>query len=1327
MRRRIFAVPHIGSKGRSTAPRILIRKGYIPLAKNATEIATANVHKTTKITIGLVVIFFLLLGFIITLSIPTILLNSLPLSKLVVTQVFKTDLGPDGLLNAGDVIIIEVNIFNNGTDSEVDIVVNCTFADLTCPSAKRFGLEPGQNKTCIGTYIITQDDIDNESVFESTSSTMSKNGTTGANLSPVTSDTITLGIDDIAPQAGCRKCVFNETSLQGNCFALYQNCTDDPTCTSCVMAYQSETNLAPVCGMDINWQNLQACLCMYCASDCMVPPTAVCLNGRTNLFLDGSGSFVVDAMAMAPDSVMVCDPLMFTSLPPVVNCSHIGNQTLMIEVEHNGLQDHCMVDVAVIDNIAPTAICQNITIDLDMAGMAEIMSMAIDGGSDDNCVFTKTINMDMFNCSNVPTSMATLTVTDASGNSDQCTTTITVNDVTPPSLICSDIVVMLDGSGMAMIAPIDAAMFNDECGISSMTINPDTFSCPDALGPPITYTAEITDINMNSVQCNINTVTVQDTTVPTAQCQVLVMINLDANGDHTYAPGELDNGSNDNCGISSSSVSPPSVTGCPTSALATLNVQDPSGNMDSCMSMVSFNDITPPVVSCSDITRNLDGTGMASIGVGDVATITEACGVMSSSVMPNAFTCADALLGPQSYTTTVIDTSSNMGSCSSNTVEIQDMTSPTAVCQNIGVTLAMGSATIMANQLDGGSTDNCGVSFSANQTTFTSMDVPSVSVTLTVTDPSGNMDTCISTVTVDTGAVLITCPADIVKTDGQFMEDYASLPTPADPGFCETPVFSFEDDMPMQLAKKEKTKQQTVTHDDAFVKVTSKDDFSLGNYTTAIPSPQGPIAPNITMIDPSKKRNVPGFPSLYLSIEDEVTSSFTAGSGSFQQIDADTSSSYKITVVQDTGLASPIVYIDNLSDLSIRGFFLLTSIQSSADCATFSSGASVIHDITANRWIIAAKGISSTRVCLYVSNIENPFSATWQEFFFTLTRPSRNSIPFHIGYQDSRYIITSRDTSKNNIYMVQIRRTELLAGTSASVFIPFAGGYTPSPLPFVTCVPLHFKYTPAPTTGFSWCCHVVGTIIQCGRVSLGSTTHVPYNFPFVSDLDTSSCDATDQCIDTSVSKGMGSSSLTGGVGQPGKIIVRDGAKFYVIYSNARNREIVIKGLQMGSTTTFISLLEIPGEEYIFTDPDDPTGYVLAPSIDLDEQDQIIFNYIHFPSTSAGNVDYRIKVATKKTTDTTFTNVETIFTSTNQIASYTTPVVSGTGVTLAQVDTGDGNIRRFVTTHMGPEEDSGDLNVETAICRVLGVSFTRTWTAITTCGDTGVCTQNIELI
>lgn len=102
-----------------------------------------------------------------------------------------------------------------------------------------------------------------------------------------------------------------------------------------------------------------------------------------------------------------------------------------------------------------------------------------------------------------------------------------------------------------------------------------------------------------------------------------------------------------------------------------------------------------------------------------------------------------------------------------------DTEDPVAVCQDITVSLdENGEVIVNAADVDGGSTDNSGsISFALDQNDFDCSDIGTVNVTLTVTDPSGNSDTCSATITIvdDLGPSFTSCPAEdtITLEEGQ--------------------------------------------------------------------------------------------------------------------------------------------------------------------------------------------------------------------------------------------------------------------------------------------------------------------------------------------------------------------------------------------------------------------------------------------------------------------------------------------------------------------------------------------------------------------------------
>ncbi len=113
-----------------------------------------------------------------------------------------------------------------------------------------------------------------------------------------------------------------------------------------------------------------------------------------------------------------------------VNTAGVQLGNGLVTITTGGLPCTNSVRVAVtvtLDNIAPVATCQSVSVTLDSTGNGTLNAAAVDNGSTDNCtVASVTVNPSAFTCVNAGANTVTLTVTDGNGNSSTCTTTVTV-------------------------------------------------------------------------------------------------------------------------------------------------------------------------------------------------------------------------------------------------------------------------------------------------------------------------------------------------------------------------------------------------------------------------------------------------------------------------------------------------------------------------------------------------------------------------------------------------------------------------------------------------------------------------------------------------------------------------------------------------------------------------------------------------------------------------------------------------------------------------------------------------------------------------------------
>lgn len=275
------------------------------------------------------------------------------------------------------------------------------------------------------------------------------------------------------------------------------------------------------------------------------------------------------------------------------DCSNLGTNTVTLTVTANGPSTStCTSTVTVQDTEAPVAVCQNFSVNLDASGNASISTTDIDNGSSDNCSVTLSLDVTSFDCTDVGANIVTLTVEDPAGNSDNCTATVTVNDATPPTALCQNKTLVLDGSGSATLLVSDINNgSSDNCAISTRVLDQTSFNCSD-LGTN-TVTLTVTDVNSNVSTCTA-TVTVQDNQTPTINCPSnIVECSLDGNGAIVTYPAVT---GSDNCGYTISQTDASGLTSGSTFPIGTTTqewtITDAAGNTNSCSFDITV-DATP--------------------------------------------------------------------------------------------------------------------------------------------------------------------------------------------------------------------------------------------------------------------------------------------------------------------------------------------------------------------------------------------------------------------------------------------------------------------------------------------------------------------------------------------------------------------------------------------------------------------------------------------------------------------------------------------------------------------------------------------------------------
>ena len=185
-----------------------------------------------------------------------------------------------------------------------------------------------------------------------------------------------------------------------------------------------------------------------------------------------------------------------------------------------------VIQLITIDDItSPTALCQDITVQLDGTGNVTITAADIDNGGTDNCaIATMSLDVSSFDCSNVGPNTVILTVEDECGNQSSCNATVTVEDNQLPSITCPGDVAVVAASGDCSMAVngIAPASIGDNCGGSLVTYRLEGATTGtgvnDVSGTAFnkgitTVWYIITDTNSNADSCSFD-VTVVTTVVP---------------------------------------------------------------------------------------------------------------------------------------------------------------------------------------------------------------------------------------------------------------------------------------------------------------------------------------------------------------------------------------------------------------------------------------------------------------------------------------------------------------------------------------------------------------------------------------------------------------------------------------------------------------------------------------------------------------------------------------------------------------------------------------------------------------------------------------------
>jgi gliding motility-associated-like protein len=258
-----------------------------------------------------------------------------------------------------------------------------------------------------------------------------------------------------------------------------------------------------------------------------------------------------------------------------------------------------------------------------------------------------------------------------------------------------------------------------------------------------TVTWTVTD-GAGNVATATQTVTVNDNTNPTITAPANVAVN--ANGTCNAFNVSLGAATtSDNCTVASVTNDAPATFPLGVTTV-TWTVTDGSGNTATATQTVTVNDTVVPIVIAPSnlLTYTTTQCEAQNVNLGSPVVI-ENCGVQS--IVNNA--PATFPLGATIVTWTVTDNGGNVTTVD-QTVTVMDTTHPVIAVNDLFVTLDInGNAAIAVQDVENGTTDNCGVeTMTLSQYNFDCSHVGVNSIIVSATDYSGNTSTALINVTV---------------------------------------------------------------------------------------------------------------------------------------------------------------------------------------------------------------------------------------------------------------------------------------------------------------------------------------------------------------------------------------------------------------------------------------------------------------------------------------------------------------------------------------------------------------------------------------------------
>jgi hypothetical protein len=337
---------------------------------------------------------------------------------------------------------------------------------------------------------------------------------------------------------------------------------------------------------DVNG-NSSICTSTVTVSDTVVP-VAICKS--ITRYLNSTGNLTIDSLAVNNASSDACGIASFAVTPHTFSCANIGANTVtMTVIDVNGNSSTCTSTVTVVDTVAPTAVCRNISVQLDSTGSFTIDSLALNSGSSDACgIASFAVSPNTLTCANVGANTVTMTVTDVNGNSSTCTSTVTVSNQAPVLSNPGNQQLSTAAGSCSQLYTISDPIWANCTATWGYTLSGVTTGSVSGIADgvnsaPITFNKGVTIVTLSATDVtggaplsySTFTVTVLDQEAPVITCPATIYSCVEV---VTYALPV-----SDNCGSVTMSYNPPSGSSFAIGSTSVVAIAtDQSGNADTC-------------------------------------------------------------------------------------------------------------------------------------------------------------------------------------------------------------------------------------------------------------------------------------------------------------------------------------------------------------------------------------------------------------------------------------------------------------------------------------------------------------------------------------------------------------------------------------------------------------------------------------------------------------------------------------------------------------------------------------------------------------------------